>query len=316
MGLLSSLFGGSKSGEQQQEKQDKKNFEILKYDGIRAHSMHRLDYAIKCFEKAIAINEEPETLQYLANAYTETGRTDDARITLDRLISIAPGNVRALLILAQVCFVQEDYEGMNDACLKAIACDEKNAAAYYLSAKAERGMNNDLQAIVMLTKAIALDEKYVAALQLRAEVLTEMGQSKDALEDIERILTLNTDDEDALLQKGKILATQGNADEALELFSRVSEVNPFNEKAYLLRAELLVVQSRLDDALALYDEAIELMPQSARLYQERGRVRLLKGDKDGSLDDVKKALELNPEGETQINGSFDNFGKSQAPGIY
>lgn len=38
MGLLSSLFGGGKPNEDQQAKQEKKNFEILKYDGI-AHAI-------------------------------------------------------------------------------------------------------------------------------------------------------------------------------------------------------------------------------------------------------------------------------------
>lgn len=58
MGLLSSLFGKSQSDENEQEKQDKKNFDILKYDGIRARNMGKLDYAIKCFEEAVALNDE------------------------------------------------------------------------------------------------------------------------------------------------------------------------------------------------------------------------------------------------------------------
>lgn len=87
MGLLSSLFGKSQSDENEQEKQDKKNFDILKYDGIRARNMGKLDYAIKCFEEAIALNDENETLGLLASAYLQANRTDDARITLDRLVA-------------------------------------------------------------------------------------------------------------------------------------------------------------------------------------------------------------------------------------
>ena len=36
MGLFKSLFGGNNTPETEKEKNDKKNFEILKYDGIRA----------------------------------------------------------------------------------------------------------------------------------------------------------------------------------------------------------------------------------------------------------------------------------------
>lgn len=317
MGLLSSLFGDSKTDDNQQAKKDKKNFEILKYDGIRARSMHQLPYAIKCLEQATAIAEDVETLQYLAAAYAESGRTDDARITLDRIINIAPGNTQALVSLANICYIQEDYESMNEACQKAIKVDDKNTVAYFLAARAAHGMKNDIQAIVMLTKAIAQDEKFIEALQLRAEVLWNMRQANDALADIETILSINEDDEDALLLKARISAATGNSAEALSLFDKVAEINPFNEKTYLLKGELLSEQKETDKALDVYTEAIELMPQNAKLYQERGRIKLLQGDKDGSVEDMKKAIELNPENEKQINGNFDNFNKSENNvGIY
>ena len=86
MGLLSALFGGKKPEDNQQEKQEQKNFEILKYDGIRARNMNQLDYAIRCFEQAIALREDPETLHYLSDAYIKTQRLDEARIILDKLI--------------------------------------------------------------------------------------------------------------------------------------------------------------------------------------------------------------------------------------
>ena len=66
MGFFKSLFGGSNTPETEKEKNDKKNFEILKYDGIRARHMGKLPYAIKCFEEAVAINDEMETLTLLS----------------------------------------------------------------------------------------------------------------------------------------------------------------------------------------------------------------------------------------------------------
>ena len=48
MGLFKSLFGGNNTPETEKEKNDKKNFEILKYDGIRAQRKGKLTYANKC----------------------------------------------------------------------------------------------------------------------------------------------------------------------------------------------------------------------------------------------------------------------------
>ena len=163
MGLLSAIFGNGKPEENQQEKQTQKNFEILKYDGIRAHNMNQLAYAAKCLEQASALRDDAETLQYLADTYVKLQRTDDARTTLDKLTGLEPDNIQGYLFLANVCFAQEDYDGMDKACQKAIKLDESNAHAYYLAARAAHGLHNDLQAIVMATKAITQDESFLSA---------------------------------------------------------------------------------------------------------------------------------------------------------
>ena len=163
MGLFSSLFGGNKSEESQQEKQEKKNFEILKYDGIRAINMRQFAYAIKCLEQATALKEDVEAMEYLASAYITSGDIESAAKTFVRLTEIEPENIKIQLSLANVYFMLEDYEHMNEVCTKAISIDDKNKVAYYLAAKALRGLSNDLQAIVMLSKAIANDEEYLSA---------------------------------------------------------------------------------------------------------------------------------------------------------
>ena len=149
MGLLSSLFGGKSSEEKQAATQEEKNFDTLKYDGIRARNIHQLPYAIKCFENAIRLKEEPETMMLLANAYLQTDATDDARTTLDRLVEIQPDHLENLLALARVCYLQADYKSMDIACQKAIKLDETNATSYYMAAQAYRGLQNPIQAIVM-----------------------------------------------------------------------------------------------------------------------------------------------------------------------
>lgn len=313
MGLLSSLFGGKSSEEKHAATQEEKNFDTLKYDGIRARNIHQLPYAIKCFENAIRLKEEPETMMLLANAYLQTDATDDARTTLDRLAEIQPDHIENLLALARICYMQADYESMDIACQKAIKLDETNATAYYMAAQAYRGLQNPIQAIVMLTKATVLNENYLEAYLLRAEVLWDMKQVNDSLEDIERVLAILPENEDALLLKGKIQAALGNKDAAFEAFDQVLADNPFNENAYLLKGELHIELREWDTAIENYTEAIELMPENARLYQERGRARLLKGDKEGSIEDMKKAISLDPEKENLISGNFQNFEAPTSP---
>lgn len=307
MGLFTSLFGGKKDSGNEKEKNDQKNFDILKYDGIRALRIGKVTYAIKCLEEAAAIQDDMETLQHLANCYARVNQLDDARNILNRMATLAPDEPAVFQSLANLCYIQEDYTGMNEACQKALVLDNQNPATYFLSAKAALGMNNPIQAIAMLTKAIVIDENFVEALQLRAEILWSMSQAKDASEDIQKLLEINPEDESALLLKGEILAVKGEEGTALELFNQVLSLNPFNEKAYILKGSYYLMKKDYDQAIQLYDEAIEVHPNFTQAYHERGRVKLAKGDKEGSMEDMKKAIELAPENSANINGEYKNY---------
>ena len=56
MGFFKSFFSGKPDNPMaEQEKAKQKNFDIFKYDGMRAQRMGRHDYAINCFTEALAI---------------------------------------------------------------------------------------------------------------------------------------------------------------------------------------------------------------------------------------------------------------------
>ena len=301
MGIFSSLFGGSKKTEEE------KNFDILKYDGIRAMRIGKLTYALKCFEEATAIQEDLETMQHQANTYIRINRMDDARQLMNRMTEIASDQPLVFQSLASLCYMQEDYKGMDEACRKALALNDQDPATYFLSAKAAVGLSNGIQAIAMLTKAIMLNEEFVEAYQMRAEILWTMRQAKDANEDIEKLLSMNPEDENALLLKGEILAVSGEEEKALELIDQVLALNPFSEKAYILKGSYFLAKQAFDKALGVYDEALEINPNFAQAYHERGRVKLAKGDKQGSMEDMKRAIELSPENGANINGEYNNY---------
>lgn len=305
--FFKSFFSGkADTPEEEKKKTARKNFEIFKYDGLRAQRMGRPDYAVKCFTEALAIEEDFETLGYLSQLYIQMGELDKARNLLNRMVELEPELVSTYLTLANVCYMQEDYKEMSAAAQKAIAIEEGNAAAHYLLGKAAQGMNDGIMTIAHLTKAIALKDDFMEARLLRGEALLNMRQHKEAMEDIEAILAQNPDDEAALLLRGKVKEAIGKAEEAEADYRNVTEMNPFNEQAYLYLGQLFITQKKLPEAISLFDEAIEMNPNFAAAYHERGRAKLLNGDKEGSIEDMKKSLELNPKEGDALNGQFNN----------
>ena len=213
--FFKSFFSGkSETPESEKQKNDRKRFEIFKYDGLRAQRMGRPDYAVKCFTEALAIEEDFETMGYLSQLYIQTGETEKARELLEKMAIMEPHVTNTFLTLANVCFIQEDYKAMEEAASKAIAIEEGNAVAHYLLGKARKGQDDDLMTIAHLTKAIALKDDFIEARLMRAEALLKMKQYKETMEDIDAVLAQNPEEETAILLRGKVKEANGQEEEA------------------------------------------------------------------------------------------------------
>lgn len=277
MGFWNSLFGGETNPEEEKRAADERNFDLLKYDGVKAMRIGQYEYAVKCFEKALETKEDAEVRDYLSRAFIRLGRLDDALAELKKLTMQEPDNIHLKMQAAGVAFMKEDYAEMTALCEQALAVDADNAMVHLFYAKAELGQNNVIQGIARLTKAIALEENLADARLLRGQTLLKMGDFNAASEDVAWLTEHTEESEDVLLLHARIEAAKGNADEAVRIYSQVIDVNPFQVDA----------------------------------FRERGKLRLEQGDKQGAEEDMKMVLELNPEEMADVNGEYSAEGIEQ-----
>jgi tetratricopeptide (TPR) repeat protein len=308
LGFIKSLFETPDSKKEEEKKQDN-DFEMFKYDGLRAQRMNKVDYAIRCYLEALDIREDFETRGYLANAYIQSNQTDDAIVQLKLLIQSEPTHMDSYISLANLYFFQGKYEDAESICNSGIEINQEESRLYYILAKTQVELKNDIFAIGNLTKAITLDDKYMDAILSRATILLRLEQHQEAKEDIDKALSLDGEDESALLLLGRWQEAMGDIEAAKQTFTQLTDFDPFNEQAYLAMGKMLIKQKSLEEAISYLNDAIEVLPQFAAAYEERGRAKLLNGDKDGSVEDMKKALELNPKGEQDISGEFKKDGE-------
>jgi len=305
--FLKSLFLGKTEETDIEKKNKEKNFDIFKYDGLRAQRIGNLDYAVKCFNEALKLEEEFETMGYLASVLVQLNNLDEARDMYAKMIEKEPSLPEPLINHAQICYLQGFYKITAEDCIEAIHLDENNAATYLLLAKANWGLEEKPNAIAHLTKAIELKKDFYEAYLTRAEYLEKLNEFTCAMEDIEEVLMLSPNNEAALLLRGKMHEINQEPDKAIEDYEKVIELNPFNEQTYLYLGQLFISEKRLEEAITDFDEAIELSPNFVKAYQERGRAKFLNGDKEGSLADMKKSLEIDPEEAKKLDGEFKNF---------
>lgn len=318
--FFTSLFSPSKTEtpEEVKSKSEQKNFDILKYDGIRAQKIGKVAYAIKCFTEALNIQEDFEAMTYLVTAYTAANEPAKALETLNRMLKLEPDHVNTLLTRVNMLFLLDKESEVIADCMHVIELEASNPLAYFLMAKAKKSIGDPLGAIADLTRSIVLKDDFIDAYLLRAEVLLSMKQGKEALPDIEKAITLAPEEEASYLLRGRIHESLSDLDAALVDYNLTLEFNPFNEDACLLAGQLMIRLERLEEAIEFFDEAIELKPEFAKAFSERGRAKNLKGDKEGALEDLKKSIELNPEGEEaqKFNGEHTNFDSMYKGGIF
>ena len=307
MNLLKKLFAGNNEPEENvRHKNEERNFDILKYDGIRTQRIGKWIYAEKCFKEALNIRPDLETASLLVSTSLQLNKLEQAHEVLGQMISLEPQRLQSYLDLARVCYLQEHYDDMLATAQQAAQLVPDNETPYFLQAQAYHKLGDSIHTIVALTQAISRKEDFTEAYLMRGQVLLEMKQYNEALEDVDFLLKHDSIDEEALRLAAEVQQGLGNEDEAVTYYKKVIDLNPFNEHSYEQIALIHARKKEYAQAIATLDEALEIN-EKAQLYQLRGKLKMDSGDKEGALADMKKALELNPESENRISGHFDNF---------
>ena len=278
MGFWNVLFGGKQlSPEEEKQEQEAKNFDLLKYDGVKAMKIGQTEYAVRCFQEALKVQEDLEIHDYLSQAMLRLGELEGTLGELKLLAEAEPENKEIQKRIAQVAYMQEDYATMSLACERAMQLDAADAQVFFLNAQAQQGQQNPVAAIAMLTKAIALEPNYADAYLMRGRMLLTMGDKEGAEQDVAWLMEHVNDHEDILLLKARTEAALGRKDDAIATYTQVTEVNPFCIDA----------------------------------FRERGQLRFDAGDKEGAEADMQKVLELDPNQLADVNGEYSAEGIEQ-----
>lgn len=263
------MFGSNEEKpEDKKATEEAKNFDVLKYDGVRAMRSGQAEYAIRCFTHALQMRDDLEINDYLSQAYIQTGELPQAYEQLQKMAEAQPDNQQIFIRMAHVAYMMEDYQAMTGACEKAMLIDDKSAEVMYLYAKACIGQGDTVNAVAMLTKAISLNADYGDAYLLRGETLLKDGDVDGAGEDAAWLLGHAPENEDVLMLKARIEKGKGNSAESILYYNKVIEVNPFHVDA----------------------------------YRERGSLRMETGDESNGKADISQADELQARQSANANG--------------
>ena len=266
MGFFKTLFGGKPETEEQQKKNDEgRQFDVLKYDGVKAMRLHITDHATRCFQAALKIHDDLEIHDYLSQVFMMANQMPEALGEIEILKRAEPENTGIIMRSVQVRYMMEDYEGMAGECKAILQLKEDEALASLMLARAQLGLNNTGEALQTLTDVIQREPDFADARLLKAGTLIKEHRPEEAEEDTAWLMEAAPDNEDVLLLKVRLEHEKGNLEQALEYCNKVIDVNPF----------------------------------SADAFNERAELRKSMGDEEGARQDLEYVKTLTPENDNQ-----------------
>lgn len=266
MGFFKTLFTGKEETEEEKQEQMAKNqFDVFKYDGIQAQRIGKMDYALECYKRALAIQDDTETRVIYANALMSMDNLEAAVEQLEIVREKNPENMDVLLTLADLYYQLEQYDQMEALCNAALQVNDTVAVTHYLLAKMYKAKGDMINAVAQCTLAISKrEEPYAEAYYLRAQLLMEMQQYTEAEADVDVILPLDNENDEYLMLKGECCEALQKPEEAKEYYLKVKELNPYITKAYIRLGAILMAQGQKEEAAKIVEEGLQLAPEELK----------------------------------------------------
>jgi putative PEP-CTERM system TPR-repeat lipoprotein len=204
--------------------------------------------------------ESPERLMSSAKEYLAKGDRNAALIQLKNLVSKAPNDGEARLLLGQTLLEGGDY------------------------AAAEQQLNKALELRQSPDKVLPFYAQALLAQGKRKEMMTEISRHK--LSSPSATAEVRTLQGDAQMQLG-------NTARAREAYAAALAVVPGFSRARLGEATLLASEGKLDEALKSIDVVIASDPKLVEARQLRADILLVMGDRDGARKALEEAVAAN-----------------------
>ncbi len=264
--------------------------------GNALKDLRRLDEALSCYNKAIALKSN------LVDAHSNRsivlyylGRLDEALKSYDRTIALKPDHAEAYNNRGIVLLDLNRPDEALVSCEKAIALKPGYAEAHSNRGNTLYALKRLDEAVASYDKAIALKADFVDAYSNRGNALHELDRFEEALASCDKAIALNPAYPGAYNNRGKVLRSLKRPDDALAACDKAIALWPGFAEAYGNRANALYDLGRLEEALASCNKSIALKPDLAETHSDRGGILYDLGRIDEALASFNAAIALKPD---------------------
>ncbi|MCD9021785.1 tetratricopeptide repeat protein [Cohnella silvisoli] len=233
---------------------------------------------------------------WLADAYREAGKAEEARKENEELTDMEPEDPLNWKQRAELAIDEEQYEEADKAYTQALQLDEtadffmRRSYSRYMADRYEEAMM-DIQSAVKLDESLMKESKTAYAL---GELYVGMGNWELAEAEYSRALALEPDNSQIYDRRARCRFADDRLGDALEDCNRGLQLDPSNARLTWLRG---LIQYRLDDHEAALIDSLtysDLLPGDSQGHYNLGLIYNHLDRHDEAIAAFTKVIELNP----------------------
>lgn len=243
------------------------------------------------------IADYPPNLYMLALLKLRTNQTAQAETLLDRFLAVAPGHVRARIILADLASRRQNYQRAVTLLRPMVDRDNPVPEAAIALAAAYTGMGNSVDAKAAYEKAAMATGTTEADVRNRLRIglgRMQLGESDKAIDDIESAIDIDDKSAPARTALALALLRRGETAKAIEAAEALRQIEPDKPGPLLLMGTIQIVAGDWDKARAALGEAQRMAPTAPNGPMTIAMLDLQEGFGDRALTGYRKVLETNP----------------------
>ncbi len=262
-----------------------------------------LDEALAAAEKAVEANDRVDYAHRVkGEVLLAMNRLDDAKASFTRDRELNPGRPQTAQMIANIWFMQEDYEKAREFFEKAILA--ANVGNYPITTYGPlfaglgevdlREEKMDL-AVTHFGQAIASDPGYVDSFMSLASALIDEGRGDEALAFCDKILSERPEFAVYKLMRVEILDMLGRSDEALRAIQELVKFSPNAPNTFLVAGRVFNNNKYTEQADLSFKRAVELAPRLEKAQVAHVEFLLSQGNGKEALAAAEEGLEYLPE---------------------
>lgn len=258
--------------------------------------------ALKCFENAVALNQEDvDALVYLATTQYLLNDIESANNHARDALMLAPDREEIYHLLSEIAIQNNDYQGAYEYANKAILISPKDINSTLVLAKSLSALGRHHEAIAKLNSAIP-DFQHPEVLYIeRVNILYKMAGVRAALNELTVLNNTYPNNYDILNRLARLNVEAGDYEGAMTIAQQALETpstkSSSNEQAnlHLLLGQLLRKSGQLNQSIEHLEEAIRLAPDRLEPYLELGLARKERREYQQALQIFERATTIAPD---------------------